>query len=89
MEIDFKRLWEWLVTFNLAPKGIAKNVTSGEVDIEPGPHASGHASPKDLEWVITQINPEVIIPVHTENKQWFADTFDGVVMLNDGDCYEC
>jgi ribonuclease J len=89
MEIDFKRLWEWLVTFNLAPKGIAKNVTSGEVDIEPGLHASGHASPKDLEWVITQINPEVIIPVHTENKQWFADTFDGVVMLNDGDCYEC
>ena len=48
-----------------------------------------NASPKYFEWVITQINPKVIIPVHTENKQWFADNFDGVVMLNDGDCYEC
>lgn len=89
MEIDFKRLWEWLVTFNLVPKGIAKNATTGDVDIEPGLHASGHASPKDLEWIISQINPKVILPVHTENKQWFADNFDGVIKLNDGGRYEC
>ncbi len=90
MEIDFKRLWEWLVEFNLEPRGIVKTGDeSGAVDIEKGYHASGHASPADILWVIDQIDPDVVIPIHTENKQWFMDNYDNVVDLKDGQGYEC
>lgn len=90
MAIDFKRLWEWLVEFNLEPLGIVKTGgETGAVDIEKGYHASGHASPADIQWVIDQVDPDVIIPIHTENKQWFMDNYDNVVDLKDGQSYVC
>ncbi len=85
MEIDFKRLWEWLVAFNLTPKGLIKDETTGEVNIEPGYHASGHASPDDIEWVVNTIDPDMIIPVHTENRTWFTEKWGEITkIVNDG-----
>ncbi len=40
-----------------------------------GFHASGHASENELEWIINKISPDVIIPVHTENLEWFKEMY--------------
>ena len=34
-------------------------------------HTSGHADEKDFDKLIKKIEPEIIIPVHTENSEWF------------------
>ena len=34
-------------------------------------HTSGHADEKDFDKLIKKIEPEIIIPVHTENSKWF------------------
>ena len=51
-----------------------------------GYHASGHASVSDLEHVISEIDPEVIIPVHTENPIWFSK-FEKTVVPEEGKSY--
>ncbi|KZX15436.1 carbon-phosphorus lyase complex accessory protein [Methanobrevibacter cuticularis] len=53
MEIDFKRVQNWLNHFNLLP-------------IHPM-HVSGHASGKEILDMIREINPEKLYPIHTEN----------------------
>ena len=34
-------------------------------------HTSGHADEKDFDKLIKKIEPKIIIPVHTENSEWF------------------
>jgi ribonuclease J len=51
-------------------------------------HASGHASGADVAWAIGEIDPDVIIPVHTEYPEWFAENFDGVLVPEEGKRYE-
>jgi ribonuclease J len=53
-----------------------------------GYHASGHASKSDLRWVIEKIDPDVVIPVHTENPDWFVENFENAVVLKDGGGFE-
>ena len=38
-------------------------------------HASGHVMPHDLYQFITNINPKRLIPIHTENPQFFNELF--------------
>jgi len=87
MEIDFVRLWHWLSRFNIAPAGfyVAKE-DGGRYNpvFEKQFHASGHASREDLTWVVDQIDPDLIVPVHTESREWFADRFDNVVLAEEG-----
>ncbi|MDH3364476.1 MAG: MBL fold metallo-hydrolase [Thermoplasmata archaeon] len=80
--IDFVRLGEWLKRFNIEPHGfriVGKNNKREPVfELEDGPlHASGHASPADLQNIVREIDPDVLIPVHTENPDWFETTFGG------------
>ena len=35
-------------------------------------HTSGHADEETIRSLINDVNPSYIIPVHTENAQWFA-----------------
>jgi ribonuclease J len=44
----------------------------------------GHASRGDLEWVIGEIEPDVIVPVHTTGQDWFREKFENVAMLEEG-----
>lgn len=37
-------------------------------EFEKGYHTSGHASKGDLEWTIGEIDPDVIVPVHTTGQ---------------------
>jgi ribonuclease J len=87
MEIDFRRLWEWLRFFNIEPCGFSmeKNATGDVVPVmDKHYHASGHASGADVAWAIGEIDPDVIIPVHTENPGWFGENFDGVLVPEEG-----
>ena len=74
-EMDFWRLHYWLEHFQLRAFGlpIEKN---GEWEIpeeEKGLHASGHACGPDLLRVAREIQPEVLIPVHSEKPEFYVD----------------
>ncbi|MGB4235907.1 MAG: MBL fold metallo-hydrolase RNA specificity domain-containing protein [Methanoregulaceae archaeon] len=90
MVIDFQRLWEWLKFFGMRVHGL--EMVREPYGVKPktvkGFHASGHASREDLEEIITQIEPKVIIPVHTTGHQWFADTFEEVRVVQEGERLE-
>ena len=59
MEIDEKRVTNWMELY-----GFGEPVQL---------HASGHAPGNQLAEMIETINPETLIPIHTENPQWFKN----------------
>jgi ribonuclease J len=84
MEIDFVRLAHWLDRFGIRSFGFSLN-DQGKPVFDPAYHASGHASREDLAWVIDQVDPEMIIPVHTLLSAWFVEQFEGVVRVEEGE----
>ncbi|MEW5747326.1 MAG: MBL fold metallo-hydrolase RNA specificity domain-containing protein [Candidatus Thermoplasmatota archaeon] len=83
-EIDFIRMGAWLGKYHLDPKGLSfgkdeKGRPKPEFPREGSIHASGHASKEDLVRIVETIDPEVVIPVHTEatGLEWFKETFGG------------
>ncbi|MEM2619549.1 MAG: MBL fold metallo-hydrolase [Candidatus Hadarchaeales archaeon] len=66
---DFVRLWNWLKKFNLRAVGF--EVRKGELKFEHGYHASGHASSRELLELIEEIDPKMVVPVHTEDPKFF------------------
>lgn len=88
MEIDFRRLIAWLTFFRILPLGFRTGWNAyGDFTpmMERGFHASGHASGDDLRWVIDHIDPDHLIPIHTEAKWWFKGQFEQVIDLKDGE----
>jgi ribonuclease J len=77
-EIDFRRLDAWLRRFGLESHGFSVDPDGRPTfTCEQGPlHASGHASMEGIRDMIRDINPEVVIPVHTEHPSWFTKTFE-------------
>ena len=86
-EFDFLRLHNWLKHFGFEIYGFEMGFDGRRPRPRfiRGYHASGHASKSDLEKVIQEIDPDVIIPVHTANPSWFLENFEGVVVLRDGE----
>ena len=71
-EIDEWRMDNWLKLFNLYPR----------VHI----HASGHARKEDLFKIVSDINPKIIIPVHTEHPEEYVYEFGNKVkIVNEGE----
>ncbi|MCJ7445334.1 MAG: MBL fold metallo-hydrolase [Methanotrichaceae archaeon] len=61
MEIDFRRLWQWLRRFNISSCGFSMEKGEGadyNLCFDGRYHASGHASGEDITWIIEQIDPE-------------------------------
>lgn len=77
-EFDFIRLNRWLKSYGIKPYGFKINTIKGKERpiFTRGFHASGHASGHELEWIIDKIDPEIIIPVHTENLDWFKERYE-------------
>lgn len=50
-------------------------------------HTSGHASLKDIQMVIEKVNPDIVIPIHTDNPDKLQTLCPDrkIVILNDGD----
>jgi ribonuclease J len=86
-EFDFIRLNNWLKHLGFDIHGFEITQTEGKVrpTFTKGLHASGHASKSDLQWAIDTIDPEYIIPVHTENPAWFKENYDNVILLKEGE----
>ncbi len=84
-EFDFIRLNYWLEHFGFRIYGFEIIEKEGKFTPEfiKGFHASGHASKSDLIWAIETIDPDYIIPVHTENPQWFQSNFENVILPNE------
>ncbi|VVB64362.1 Ribonuclease J [uncultured archaeon] len=87
MEIDFKRLWHWLKRFNINSASFFLNENEAPL-FDKRYHASGHASGEDIIWAIEQIDPDYIVPIHTETRDWFAKSFENVVLVEEGKQYE-
>ena len=78
-EIDFRRLHNWLEHFGLRGFGLPVEI-NGEWQIpdgERGLHASGHACGADLLRVAQEIKPEILIPVHSEQPEFFVERLSG------------
>jgi ribonuclease J len=89
-EIDFRRLHNWLDHFGINHFGLPVEVDEHwEIpEAERGLHASGHACGTDLIEIINQIQPEIVIPIHTEHdvvyKQKLADKKLEVILPVEG-----
>ncbi len=85
-EFDFIRLKNWLNHLNINTYGF--DIIQGKPVFDKKFHTSGHASTTGLLWAIDTIDPEVLIPVHTENPDWFKNSFDNTVILQNGEKYQ-
>ena len=79
--IDFGRLWNWIKFFDFKVRGFTIGETDGKLVFEKGFHASGHASAAELLKIIEDIDPEIVLPVHTENPEFFVDNLKGYEMV--------
>ncbi len=72
-EMDFRRLHHWLERFQLRAFGLPaeKNGRWEIAEEEKGLHASGHACGPDLLRVVRGIQPEILIPVHCEEPEFY------------------
>lgn len=51
-------------------------------------HVSGHADYTALHQVLSITNPDIVIPIHTENKEKIKDFTDKAVILDDMELFE-
>ena len=51
-------------------------------------HVSGHADYTALKEILDITNPDIVIPMHTENKEKIRDYTDKAVLLDDMEVYE-
>ncbi|MFO7772609.1 MAG: MBL fold metallo-hydrolase RNA specificity domain-containing protein [Dehalococcoidia bacterium] len=77
-ELDFWRLHHWLERFQLRAIGLPV-YRNGEWQIpeaETGLHASGHACGPDLLRIAREIQPQILIPVHSEQPEFYLDNLN-------------
>ncbi|WP_174590335.1 ribonuclease J [Methanocella conradii] len=82
-EIDFAKLKNWLDFFKIRPHGF--RFTDDGLVFEKGYHASGHASLRELAFVIDKVDPDALIPVHTTNGEWFAQNWERARFMRNGE----
>lgn len=91
--VDLWRLWNWLKFYKMAVYGFSWEGTDerGVPRFSGGLHASGHISESDLLWLIKEIKPRYLLPVHTEHREWFVRELSGepieVVLTPDGEWF--
>jgi len=88
-EYPFIRLNNWLKFFEFKIIGfeIIEEGARTKPQFMKGFHASGHVSKSDLIKAIDIIDPDIIIPVHTDFPEWFSKNYDNTVLLNDNEIY--
>jgi ribonuclease J len=64
MELSQKRMISWLKHFRINARNDWKPYQI---------HASGHASGPEIQEMIAQIKPKILVPVHTENPELFRN----------------
>lgn len=80
-EIDQRRLRNWLAHFGMAVYGGIPGAETFDLPL----HASGHADGPAMEAMIDELGAEKIMPVHTEDLEWFEQRWpDKLVVAADG-----
>ncbi len=51
-------------------------------------HTSGHADTETVEKLIADVKPKVIMPVHTENEQWFDNYKNEINVVYQNNCID-
>jgi ribonuclease J len=77
---DVYRLENWATLFGMSTVGLPREVAPRRWEIPPteqGLHASGHASGADLLALVRDVNPNTLIPVHTERPDLFEEALAG------------
>jgi len=67
-EIDEARMGHWMIRFGL---------------VRLHAHCSGHASGKDLNYIVNEIDPKSVIPIHTEHPELFQTFHSSRVRLGE------
>jgi len=81
-EFDFLRLNNWLKLFNIDVMGF--HMYYDRVLGRPRPifdreiHSSGHLTKGEIIRVVEYLDPDCIVPVHTEKPEWFLKEFENV-----------
>jgi ribonuclease J len=70
MELDLKKAENWLTHFGLYPYTQI--------------HASGHLNYDEIKEVVETVQPNVLIPVHTQHPEVFKNLHDNVVLPEKG-----
>lgn len=70
MEFDFERFQNWLERFAIRYDHA---------------HASGHIYGAQLKDLIREIDPEILIPIHTEDPEAFVGLIEGVRVVEEGE----
>ena len=75
--MDMRRLANWIAHFGMKAIGLPRGESWKIPEDEQGFHSSGHASGAELLDLIRQINPRILIPIHTENTDYFVQKLKG------------
>jgi ribonuclease J len=81
---DFVRLANWLDRFAFTIRGFSlapRDNGTPEPVFDRGYHASGHASAQDLLRIVRTIDPEIVMPVHTELPSFFAENLPDMQVI--------
>jgi len=70
---DVKRLRKWLEHFGLMSLGVPDPQTGKAAEEEQGFHASGHIAGSQLFELIETIDPQIVVPIHTEKPHLFSE----------------
>ncbi len=81
-QMDFLRFGNWIKRFSIKTYGFEID-ENGQAKFTKQFHASGHVRAAKLEQIINELNPDLILPVHTTNKQWFVSRWGQKVILDD------
>jgi ribonuclease J len=82
-ELDIWRLYNWIEHFELRARGLprGKPESKGEgwkvPEGEQTLHSSGHASGSELFGLIRSVAPQILIPIHTLEPDYFKREFSG------------
>jgi len=81
MELDEKILINWLKRFNLYHEGEQVELFEEERFNIPQAHVTGHMSMEETGRVIREIDPGVLIPIHTLFPERFREIYGGKMKI--------
>lgn len=80
MELGEQVLLNWLNRYHMLQKEDGVTEKWGEHNVQQV-HVTGHMSAEETAWLINQIAPTVLVPIHTLYPQMFRDFYRGEVRV--------
>lgn len=87
MEISEQRFVNWIKHFRMQGLESIVDADGHEREVFARAHISGHISGKELGEFIAEIQPEMIIPIHTEFPEEFRNWHQHVHMVRSGETF--